>query len=45
MNRQEIIEYCPTFPGAYEDYPFDEIADDNVTAVMRHNGSALPNQR
>lgn len=25
-----------TLPQAYEDYPFDEIADDNATAVMRH---------
>ncbi len=39
MNRQELIEYCLTFPGAYEDYPFDEIANDNATAVMRHRGN------
>lgn len=36
MTRQELIKYCLTFTGAYEDYPFDEIADDNATAVMRH---------
>lgn len=39
MNRQELIEYCLTFPGAYEDYPFDDIKDENATAVMRHRGN------
>ena len=24
MTRQELIDYCLTFPDAYEDYPFDE---------------------
>ncbi len=24
MTRREIIDYCLTFPDAYEDYPFDE---------------------
>ncbi len=38
MNRQNPIECCLPFPGAYEDCPFDKIADDNATAVMRHNG-------
>lgn len=32
MNRQEAIEYCLTFSGAYEDYPFH----DPNWAVMRH---------
>jgi predicted DNA-binding protein (MmcQ/YjbR family) len=31
MERQEIIDYCLTFPSAYEDYPFDE-----DWAAMRH---------
>lgn len=39
MNRQELIEYCLIFFGAYRDYPFDEIADDNATAVMRHKSN------
>ena len=39
MTRQDIIGYCLTFPGAYEDYPFDEVADDNATTVMRHKGN------
>ncbi len=36
MTRQEIIDYCLTFPGAYEDYPFAEIPGENETTVMRH---------
>ena len=36
MTRQELIGLCLTFPDAYEDYPFDEIADDNACTVMRH---------
>ena len=23
MNKKELIDYCLTYPGAYEDYPFD----------------------
>lgn len=36
MTRQELVDYCLTFPAAYEDYPFDKIADDNPWTVMRH---------
>jgi predicted DNA-binding protein (MmcQ/YjbR family) len=36
MNRQEIIDYCLTFPAVYEDYPFDGIADPGAWTVMRH---------
>ena len=36
MTRDELIEFCLTFPLAYEDYPFDKIADDNAWAVIRH---------
>jgi predicted DNA-binding protein (MmcQ/YjbR family) len=39
MTRQDIIDYCLTFPAAYEDYPFDVTADENATAVMRHKGN------
>lgn len=39
MNRQELIEFCLTFPSSYEDYPFDVVADENATAVMRHRGN------
>lgn len=35
MNRQELIDFCLTFPSSYEDYPFDVVADENATAVMR----------
>jgi len=31
MNKKDIIEYCLTFPAAYEDYPFDA-----NWAAMRH---------
>jgi predicted DNA-binding protein (MmcQ/YjbR family) len=34
MNKRDLIDYCLTYPGAYEDYPFDE----NWTA-MRHSGN------
>jgi len=34
VNKQDIIEYCLTFPGTYEDYPFDE-----VWAVVRHGSN------
>lgn len=36
MTRAELIEFCLTFPGAYEDYPFDDLAADNPCTVMRH---------
>lgn len=36
MTRQEIIDYCLTLPAAYEDYPFDDVLDDNACTVMRH---------
>jgi predicted DNA-binding protein (MmcQ/YjbR family) len=34
MTKQELIDYCLTFAGAYEDYPFDDI-----WAVMRHGAN------
>jgi len=36
MNRQELIDFCLTFPAAYEDYPFDVITDPGKWTVMRH---------
>lgn len=35
MTRRELIEYCLTYAGAYEDYPFDE----GEWTVMRHRGN------
>ncbi len=32
MTKRELIEYCKSLPGVYEDYPFDE-----TWAVMRHS--------
>lgn len=34
-TRQDAIDFCMTFDGVYEDYPFD---DDNRT-IMRHHGN------
>jgi len=36
MTRQELIDLCLTFPAAYEDYPFDDVLDENACTVMRH---------
>ncbi|MDR2712907.1 MAG: MmcQ/YjbR family DNA-binding protein [Clostridiales bacterium] len=36
MTCQELIDFCLTFPAAYEDYPFDEMTGDGAWAVMRH---------
>jgi len=34
MTKRELIDYCLSYPSAYEDYPFDD-----VSAVMRHSGN------
>ena len=34
MTKQELIDYCLTYPSVYEDYPFDE-----TTALIRHNAN------
>ena len=39
MTRKEIIEYCLTLPGAYEDYPFDKVLDDSAWTAMRHRAN------
>jgi predicted DNA-binding protein (MmcQ/YjbR family) len=36
MTRQQIIDFCLTFPAAYEDYPFDDVIDSSAWTVMRH---------
>ena len=36
MTRKDLIDFCLTFPAAYEDYPFDDVADDGAWTVMRH---------
>ena len=36
MTRDELINYCLTFPFSYEDYPFSNAVDENAWAVMRH---------
>ncbi len=36
MTRQELIDYCLTYPAAYEDYPFDNVAAPGAWTVMRH---------
>lgn len=32
MTKRELIEYCLTYPSAFEDYPFDA-----TSAVMKHS--------
>lgn len=39
VTRQELIDYCLSFPFAYEDYPFDSITDAGLWTVMRHTGN------
>lgn len=39
MTRQELIDYCLTLPGAYEDYPFDQLPGEGATTVMRHGSN------
>ena len=34
MTKQELIDYCLTYPAAYEDYPFDE-----TTTLIRHSSN------
>ena len=36
MTKQKLINYCLTLPLAYEDYPFDDVADEKAWSVMRH---------
>ena len=42
MTRQDLIDHCLTYPGAYEDYPFDGTdahSDDGSWAVLRHRAN------
>jgi predicted DNA-binding protein (MmcQ/YjbR family) len=42
MTKQDLIDYCLTFPAAYEDYPFDGMdahSDDGTWTVMRHGAN------
>jgi len=39
MTHREVIDLCLTLPQTYEDYPFDAVADDNATAVIRHKAN------
>lgn len=34
MTKRELIDYCLTYPSAFEDYPFD-----GESAVMKHSGN------
>lgn len=36
MTRQQLIAFCLSLPAAYEDYPFDVVADAGAWTVMRH---------
>ena len=39
MTRQDLIDFCLTFPAAYEDYPYDKISKPGSVAVMRHSAN------
>ena len=39
MTRQELIDFCLTFPYAYEDYPFEELGTGNRWTAMRHRAN------
>jgi len=39
MTRQELIDFCLTFPASYEDYPFDDIIDAAAWTVIRHQSN------
>jgi predicted DNA-binding protein (MmcQ/YjbR family) len=42
MTRQELINFCLTFPAAYEDYPFGNAeahSDDGLWSMMRHRAN------
>jgi len=39
MARQQLIDFCLTFPAAYEDYPFDDIVDARAWTIMRHHAN------
>lgn len=39
MTRQELIDFCLTLAGAYEDYPFKELAEGNRWTAMRHRAN------
>jgi predicted DNA-binding protein (MmcQ/YjbR family) len=39
-TRKDLINFCLTFPFAYEDYPFGDITvEANPWTVMRHKGN------
>ena len=39
INRKDLIDFCLTFPAAYEDYPFDSASEPGAWAVMRHKAN------
>lgn len=39
MRKRELIDYCLTYPFAFEDYPFDNFTVAGAWAVMRHTGN------
>lgn len=40
LTRKELVDYCLTFPAAYEDYPFDDdVGAENAWTVMRHSAN------
>ena len=38
-TRQDLIDFCLTFPAAYEDYPFHDAMDEDAWTAMRHRAN------
>lgn len=39
MTKRELIDYCLTYPSAFEDYPFEALAKGNQWIAVRHAGN------
>jgi len=39
ITRQDLINFCLTFPAAYEDYPFHDAMDEDAWTAMRYRAN------
>jgi predicted DNA-binding protein (MmcQ/YjbR family) len=42
MTRQELITYCLTFGGSFEDNPFDDVSKAGAWTVISHESNKKP---